>query len=171
VFRSNFLLFWLNQGNLTVILAILVYFSNRAHDVKLSERFNMSGSDGAYELFLEDRPHYLYALVKADAISPEIAMAYIEQITERLEGVGYERLLLHRDIPDMLPDGQLFMVATDFQEKLRGIKTAYVNKFTVNDEAFDFAVRVGTNRGAEYAIFNNDEAAHDWLVDGLDDTE
>lgn len=131
----------------------------------------MSASDRAYELFLEDRPHYLYALVKADAISPEIAMAYIEQITERLESVGYERLLLHRDIPDMLPDGQLFMVAADFQQKLRGIKTAYVNKFSENDEAFDFAVRVGTNRGAEYAIFATDEDAEEWLVDGLGDTE
>lgn len=124
----------------------------------------MSDSDKQYDLTLEERLGYFYALVKADAITEKIAMDYLHEVTDRCRGIGCKRLLIYRDIPTMLADGTLFFVAAKFQNMIRGIKVAFVNKYTSNDDAFDFAVRVGTNRGANYGIFRSTEEAEHWLL-------
>lgn len=117
-----------------------------------------------YTLTLDERPGYLYAHVKAPIITEEIAMGYLKEVAARCVELGSERLLIHRDIPEMLPDGALFFVAVDFQKMISGIRTAFVNPHLTNDEALDFAVRVGLNRGADYATFNNDTDAEAWLM-------
>ena len=124
----------------------------------------MTDSDKAYELRLEERPGYLYAHVSAPAITEEIAFAYLDEVLARCRVGGHRYLLLHRDIPEMLPDGELFFVAAEFQRRLQGIKTAFVNEFDEHSETFDFAVTVGTNRGAQYALFDSADAAEEWLI-------
>jgi hypothetical protein len=124
----------------------------------------MNDSDKQYELTLEERTGYLYARVKADKISEQLAMAYLDEVVTRCRSLKCTKLLLERDIPDMLPDGALFFIAEKFQKMIAGIKVAFVNKFAENDEAFDFAVRVGTNRGADYGIFDNATNAERWLL-------
>lgn len=124
----------------------------------------MSDPDKAYELRLEERSGYLYAHVTAATITEEIAFAYLEEVLVKCRSGGHRKLLLHRNIPAMLPDGDLFFVASEFQRRLKGIKTAFVNPFDKQTETFDFAVTVGTNRGAWYGLFANDTDAEEWLL-------
>jgi hypothetical protein len=64
----------------------------------------------------------------------------------------------------MLPDGDLFFVSAEFQRRLSGIRTAFVNPFEHNREPFDFAVTVGQNRGGQYGLFDNDADGEAWLL-------
>jgi hypothetical protein len=124
----------------------------------------MSDTDTAYNLRFEERSGYLFARVSASRISEEIAFAYLDEVLIKCRAGGYRKLLLHRDIPAMLPDGDLFFVAAEFQRRLAGIKTAFVNPHEGNSETFDFAVTVGQNRGGTYGLFDNDIDAETWLL-------
>lgn len=64
----------------------------------------------------------------------------------------------------MLPHGDLFFVSAEFQRRLSGIRTAFVNPFEQNSEPFDFAVTVGQNRGGQYGLFSNDPDGEAWLL-------
>ncbi len=126
----------------------------------------MNESDKQYELTLEEREGYLYARVEAHTITEEIAMEYLQEVTDRCRELNCERLLVDRDIPAMLPDGTLFFVAAEFQKMIAGVRVAFVNKYLSNDDALEFAVRVGVNRGADYGIFDNQQDAERWLLGG-----
>jgi hypothetical protein len=126
--------------------------------------FGMSDPTHPYELTFEEREGYLYARVTAEIIDRKMAMAYLTEVAKRAKQVGTACLMLHRDIPEMLPDGILFFVTAEFQKMIAGIKTAFVNPHITNEEAFKFAITVGQNRGANYNIFNNDNDAETWLL-------
>lgn len=117
-----------------------------------------------YELTFEVREHYLYAHVVATTIDEKSALSYLRKVAARCNELEATRMVLYRDIPVMLPDGVLFMVTTEFLEMIRGIKTAFVNPHISNEDAFDFAMTVGLNRGADYALFNNVADAEAWLL-------
>jgi hypothetical protein len=117
-----------------------------------------------YQLTFEERPGYLYAHVTAEIINRQIALAYLSEVAGEARRLKAARLMLHRDIPAMLPDGVLFFVTAEFQEMIIGIKTAFVNPYLTNEDAFNFAITVGTNRGARYNVFNNDTDAEIWLL-------
>ena len=124
----------------------------------------MSEPSAEYELSFEERRGYLYARVKADIINRQVAMGYLTEVAARARRNESERLMLHRDIPAMLSDSVLFFVTAEFQEVIDGIKTAFVSPYLSNEDAFNFAITVGTNRGARYNVFNNDDDAEVWLL-------
>jgi hypothetical protein len=124
----------------------------------------MSNPTQPYELTFEERPGYLYAKISAEIINREMAISYLTEVANRAKGLETERLMIHRDIPEMLPDGILFFVTAEFQQMIVGIKTAFVNPFLSNEDAFRFAITVGQNRGANYNIFTNDGDAETWLL-------
>jgi len=124
----------------------------------------MSNPTESYELTFEKRPGYLYARISAENINREIALTYLREVAERANMLEAARLMIHRDIPEMLPDGILFFVTAEFQQMIVGIKTAFVNPYLSNEDAFKFAITVGHNRGANYNIFTNDDDAETWLL-------
>jgi hypothetical protein len=117
-----------------------------------------------YQLVLEERPGYLYACVKADSISPEIAAAYWREIAERCSAAQCTRLLVIRDIRQMLPIGALFLQSERIQSMIGGVRVAFINPYPETNERFDFGLMVGTNRGADYSRFESVEAAEKWLL-------
>lgn len=124
----------------------------------------MNDSGQQYELAFEERAGYLYAHVLANKITQEIALAYLKEVMKRCRIINCTRLLIERNIPEMLPDGTLFFVAAEFQQMIAGVRVAFVNKFSANEDALDFAVRVGLNRGADYGVFDNNADAEKWLL-------
>lgn len=117
----------------------------------------------AYQLTFDQRDGYLYAHVKAETIDQESALSYLREVAARCDELETTHLMLYRDIPVMLPDGVLFFVATEFLEMIRGVTTAFVNPYASNEDAFNFALMVGKNRGGNYALFNNTAEAEIWL--------
>lgn len=64
----------------------------------------------------------------------------------------------------MLPDSDLFFVTNEFLAMIRPARVAFINPFSPIAGDMDFAVMIGTNRGADYALFNNIPAAERWLT-------
>ena len=125
----------------------------------------MISSTESYHLIFEERPQYLYARVTADTITRETAMAYLTEVAARLKASRRKRLMLERCIPVMLSDADLFNTTRDFLEMIGSTKSAFINPYLSIDEAMDFAMTIGNNRGANYRLFNCPILAEEWLLD------
>lgn len=121
-------------------------------------------STNPYSLIFEYRDGYLYSCVTADSIDRKAAISYLTEISDRLKSSRSKRLLLDRRIPKMLSDGDLFTTTLDFLEMIRGTKVAFVNPYLSIDEAMTFAMTIGNNRGANYQLFADADAAERWLL-------
>src|SRR4051794_33661369 len=116
-----------------------------------------------YKLTYEQRRGYLYAHISVDTINSEMAILYLREVVDRCNELDYKRLMIDRDIPVVLPDGVMFFVAVQFQEMIKGIRTALINPYSSNDPGLDFGGMVVRNRGGDYALFHNATDAEAWL--------
>ena len=112
----------------------------------------------------EQRDGYVFAVVKADAIDAVAALEYLTEVAGECTQLGCERLMLYRDIPAMLPDGDLFFVTKRFLSMIGGTKVAFVNPHAKISTDMHFAMTIGNNRGANYSLFGCAETAEEWLL-------
>jgi hypothetical protein len=116
-----------------------------------------------YELVFERRPNYLYARISAARIDDEMAITYLRQVIAKCRKSGYNRLVLERNIPQMLSPGSLYFTTKVFRQLTEGIKVAFINPHENIDNGMNFAVLMATNIGAEFSLQPNIESAEEWL--------
>lgn len=121
-------------------------------------------SSPPYTLTFEERPGYLYARVSAGTIDAETAIEYLFKVAEKCDEIKCDRLMLERDIPVMLPTGDLFFTTQKFLERIKDIRVAFVNPHAPIREDMKFAIMIGTNRGALYSLHDNTASAERWLL-------
>ena len=119
----------------------------------------------SYVLTWDERLGYLYAHLWSHQMTAEIAFEYLREAAEKCKELGYDKLLIYRDVPVMLPDADLFEATTFFLKLMEGRRVAFVNPHAEIAEDMDYAVTIGTNRGANYRLFNNFEPAEKWLLE------
>lgn len=118
--------------------------------------------DKPYKLTLVTRKLYVYAHVKADFINDKIVAAYLSEAVEACRQAGRDRLLIYRDIPEMLPDGKLRIAISDFDQMIGDIRTAAVNPYLSASEIENV---VGTfPQSATFRVFANFKDAEAWLL-------
>jgi hypothetical protein len=127
----------------------------------------MSDAKLPYELTFEERPGYLYACITATDINKQTALDYLQKVTDRVIASGYEAVMVERDIPAMLPSADLFFTAQDFLKMIGPTQVAFVNKYATIHQAMEFAMLIGTNRGANYRLFHDVSAAEQWLIGSI----
>lgn len=116
-----------------------------------------------YDLRFEERPGYLYACVTAPSIDRDAALDYLHKVADRVRASGTESLMLERDIPAMLSATDLFFTTQDFLGMVGRARIAFVNRHAKIHDEMNFAMTIGTNRGANYRLFDNVEEADAWL--------
>ena len=121
-----------------------------------------------YLLTFTVHPKYLYANLTGEAISVEIIRDYVTEIVAKSDETRKRRILLYRDIPTVLSEGEVFFTVNQSLEALARKKLALVNPHEAIDESVDFAVTVGQNRGGNYRSFNNVADAEAWLLEGTE---
>ncbi len=121
-----------------------------------------------YKLTFAQRPHYLYACIESDTIDAATALQYLGEIAKKCSELSTERLMIYRDIPDTLSDGDLFFVTNKFIGLTGRTRVALVNPYAANHKDMEFAIMIGNNRGADYEVFTSAADAERWLVSGLD---
>src|SRR5690606_13789805 len=129
----------------------------------------MTSQNDQYELRFEERPDYLYAVIRSDRMNAKIARSYLSEIAEKVNELNVDHLMIVRDVPVMLPDGDLFATTNFFLEKMRGKFVAFVNPHEKISEDMEFAIRIGTNRGGLYGLFVSAEDAEQWLFDAAEE--
>jgi hypothetical protein len=117
-----------------------------------------------YELSFENRPAYLYAKVRAQHVDEDTARSYLSEIAEHCRGSHCSRLMIYRDIPEVLHGGALFFVASEFESQMHGGRVAFVNPYAQNLDDLEFGNLISSNRGGAYQTFPNESDAEDWLL-------
>lgn len=117
-----------------------------------------------FKLTFEERSGYLYACVAAPTIDRKSALEYLHSVAEQVKSREVDRLMLERDIPVMLPASDLFFTTQDFLKMIGRTRVAFVNPHTSIEEEMKFAMTIGTNRGANYRLFDNIPDAEAWLL-------
>ena len=118
----------------------------------------------SYLLTFTEHPEYLYANLTANTISSEIIRGYTEEIVARCNETGKHRILLYRDIPALLSEGEVFHTVKESLDALLGKKLALVNPHAAIQPGIEFGVTVGQNRGGNYCSFTNVADAEAWLL-------
>ena len=124
----------------------------------------MNDTGNPYQLTFEQRPGYIFARVRAATISRAAATRYLTEVAEYCAATGAKRLMLERDIPVMLPDSDLFFTTQDFLAMIGPLKVAFVNPHLSIEKEMEFAITIGTNRGANYNLFHSEAQAERWLM-------
>lgn len=124
----------------------------------------MNDTPKEYTLTFEVRPGYLYAHLASDKITVDIIRGYVEEIVAKSRETGLDRILLYRDIPAVLTEGEVFHTVSDSLEALRGKKLALVNPYSDIEKPLRFGMTVGQNRGGNYASFDALETAEACLL-------
>lgn len=124
----------------------------------------MTETTKPYTLNFTERPEYLYAHLTAETISADIIRGYVSEVAAKSDSTGKHRILLFRDIPVVMTEGDVFHTVSESLELLRGKKLAIVNPHAVIEKELQFGMTVGQNRGGNYAVFDNEASAETWLM-------
>lgn len=118
-----------------------------------------------YDLKLDDRGRYLYALIKGHRASLEIAMGYWSEIAQAALSSGLKRLLVIEDIPEMISIAEVHQLVTSLADvPIRDIRIAFVDLYAEHASLNNFGILVGENRGFTLKSFDTEEAAEEWLL-------
>jgi len=128
----------------------------------------MTAQTKPYLLTFTEYPEHLFANLTGDTISVEVIRDYINEVVAKSNETGKHRILLYRDIPAVLSEGETFYTVSESLDALRGKKLALVNPHSAIETAVDFGVTVGQNRGGNYRSFNNTADAEAWLLKGTE---
>lgn len=124
----------------------------------------MMETSGAYELTFEERKGYLYALVRAEKTTLEMAMDYLRRTAEMCVSVACDNLLLERDVPTLLPAVDLYFTTLYFLDLMKGKKIAFVNPHGPMQDNPEYAFLTGTRAGGHYRVFHTSPEAEKWLL-------
>ncbi|MFL6375006.1 MAG: hypothetical protein ACJ73D_10090 [Pyrinomonadaceae bacterium] len=117
-----------------------------------------------YELNFQERNGYLYAHVTAGDIDRDTALDYLKKVTDSVTDSRFDRLMVERDIPVMMSSIDLFFTTQDFLKMIGPTRVAFVNRHATIHSEMEFAMLIGTNRGANYRLFSNETDAELWLL-------
>lgn len=133
-------------------------------DASLYAQSAMQDSGGPYELTFEERTGYLYAHIKADIMTTEMSAAYLGEIVDKCAGIGLKKVLIYHEVPYVIDSTVLIYYSMQEEiQLLKGLKLAVVTPFPETENALDFAILVGNNRGADFRLYQTIEAAEKWL--------
>ena len=118
-----------------------------------------------YTVTFEERPGYLYAHIKAETMTLEIALAYLGEIAVKARQVKARRVMIDRDVPVVLSASDAFLSMKDFVDRVKGRKVALVNRRISHEESIRFSMMVAKNRGAFFEVHNNIPDAERWLLE------
>jgi hypothetical protein len=118
-----------------------------------------------YSIAFDEQPQYLYALVRAERISVEIARNYLKEILDECRELKYSRLMIERDIPARLPTSQFPKLAADFLRLGVGdLRVAFVDRRIDDLGMIRFAAAATRALGINVRVYKIRAEARRWLL-------
>ena len=119
-----------------------------------------------YSLTFEDRGRYLFAQIKAERATLDIATSYWTEIAEHLMKVGHKKILVIEDIPEMISIAEVHQLVTGLSDlPVKDVTLAFVDLYAEHSSLNDFGILVGENRGFSMRAFDTEEEAENWLLE------
>lgn len=121
-------------------------------------------SERKYTLVFEEYPDYLFALVHSEEYGYEILTGFLKEIADRCKELGYKQVLIEENISASTSKEDAYRVACEMPELgYAGIRVAYVDRFSEQDEINEFGKDVAIDNGIDVRIFKDQADAHEWL--------
>ena len=125
----------------------------------------MTSRKSDYELTVEHRKGYVYALVRGNVSRPEITIDYLTEITDACRKVQCTKVVIEKEIPRAFAVWDIFFVATQFPRFTYELtKVAVVDKRMARFERREFSVVAGNKPGLDVHVFTNVAEAEDWIM-------
>lgn len=119
-----------------------------------------------YELRFEDRGRYIFAHIKGNRGTLEIATAYWTEIAQEAIRTGLKRLLVIEDIPEMISIAEVHQLVTGLADlPIKDVRIAFVDLYAEHSSLNEFGILVGENRGFTVRSFDTEELAEAWLLE------
>lgn len=115
-------------------------------------------------LIFEERPGYLYVRATGMHTNRATAEHSLKLIAARCKELESTRLLIYRDITQVVAIGPMFQVAMQLPAELPGVRTAFVNPHSSNRKNLEFGRDLIAKTGAAIGLFNEEAAAIEWLL-------
>ena len=113
-------------------------------------------------LTFDERPEYLYARISAKDLDRKTALDVLGEISLKCATTRCKRMLLEREMSEIMADEHLFASIKDLVEMSGGIRIAFVNPHVPTEEARKRLSKCKT--GADFKYFNDAEEAQRWLL-------
>ena len=118
-----------------------------------------------YTLSLEDRGNYLFAEVKGEQETLEIATAYWTEIARYVMRSGKKKLLVVQDIPDVVSIAEVHELVTGLSNlPVKDVNVAFVDLHPGHASLNEFGILVSENRGFSVQAFESEGDAESWLL-------
>lgn len=119
-----------------------------------------------YRLTFEEFSDYLYAFVEGEQDSYEISRAFWQEIADRAAAIGAKRVLIEESIEGQaVTFADVFRLASEIPSMGFGnARIAFVDRFLEHSEVNEFGELVAVNRGLNASVFNDLDAARQWLL-------
>jgi hypothetical protein len=119
-----------------------------------------------YSITFELRPDYLYAYIQGDNDNYEISNAYWLEVSIECAKHRAEKLLVDEDLASSMPSmSEVFQGASERSFMgLAGLKIAFVDRHSDQQEQNLFGELVATNRGLFCKVFSNFADGESWLM-------
>lgn len=124
-------------------------------------------SDSNFTLTFEDRGRYLYAhLTGEDSFAA--SLDYWNRIADKVNELGYQKVLVHENLEGGVSEGELFEIVLDVVPAGAGIEVAFFDEHQSDDPINELGELIAGNRGADIRIFKSLADAECWMDrDGL----
>ena len=129
---------------------------------------NLSSTEIAkkYTFNFEDRGRYLFASVKGDKGTLEIATSYWYEIAQEAIRTNLKRVLVIEDISEMITIAEVHQLVTGLADlPVKDVRLAFVDLHAEHASLNNFGILVGENRGFSLKAFDTEEAAESWLLE------
>jgi hypothetical protein len=119
----------------------------------------------SYSVEFDERPQYLYALVRAERVSFEMARNYLKEVLEECRELKYSKLMIERDIPERLPTSTYPLLAADFVKMgISDLKIAFVDPRIDDLGLLRFAAAATRALGINVRVYRSRPEARRWLI-------
>jgi dsDNA-binding SOS-regulon protein len=116
----------------------------------------------AYELTLEDRGDYIYAVVGGEKLTAQIAAAYWNEIAEECFEKDIRKIMIEKKFLKSVTPDEMLRMADHLGQLLPNRRIAFLDRFH-HDDINELGKRLARNRDVMMQIFNNREDAEKWL--------
>lgn len=118
-----------------------------------------------FTLILEERPNYLYAYVSGEHDSYEISKQYWRELSDECARIGASKVLIEEDLRDNATMADAFRLTTELHQMgFGGVKIAFVDRWSEQNELNAFGGLVAVNRGVNMKICKDVAEAERWLL-------
>ena len=115
-----------------------------------------------YEIKIEERGDYLYALVGGEKLTAQISASYWNEIAEQCFDHDIRKIMIEKEFEETVSAEEMLRMADHLGQLLPNRRIAFLDRFH-HDDINELGKRLARNRDVMMQIFATRDEAEKWL--------